>query len=85
MLPTSSALRNLAKDSGLQFLAEDGFASSYARTLKEWRGSFIQAWPKIQFLGFDERFRRMWTYYLAYCEAGFKAGSIDVVHLKLQR
>ncbi|MDY0873359.1 cyclopropane-fatty-acyl-phospholipid synthase family protein [Dongia rigui] len=85
MLPTSSALRNLARDSGLQFLGEDGFANSYARTLREWRESFLQAWPKIQPLGFDERFRRMWTYYLAYCEAGFKAGSIDVVHLKLQR
>jgi cyclopropane-fatty-acyl-phospholipid synthase len=85
MLPTSSALRSLARDSGLQFLGEDGFASSYARTLREWRESFLQAWPKIQPLGFDERFRRMWTYYLAYCEAGFKAGSIDVVHLKLQR
>lgn len=85
MLPTSSALQRLARDSGLQFLGEDGFAASYARTLREWRQSFLQAWPKIQPLGFDERFRRMWTYYLAYCEAGFKAGSIDVVHLKLQR
>lgn len=85
MLPTSSALQRLARDSGLQFLGEDGFAASYARTLREWRQSFLQAWPRIQPLGFDDRFRRMWTYYLAYCEAGFKAGSIDVVHLKLQR
>lgn len=85
MLPTSTALRGLARESGLQFLGEDGFANSYARTLREWRESFLQAWPRIQPLGFDERFRRMWTYYLAYCEAGFKAGSIDVVHLKLQR
>ncbi|WP_374381877.1 class I SAM-dependent methyltransferase [Dongia sp.] len=85
MLPTSSVLRNLAGDSGLHFAGEEGFAGSYARTLREWRHTFLDAWPKIQPLGFDERFRRMWTYYLAYCEAGFKAGSIDVVHLKLQR
>lgn len=85
MLPTSSALRQLAHDSGLLLRGEDGFAGSYARTLREWRQSFLQSWPKIQPLGFDDRFRRMWTYYLAYCEAGFRAGSIDVVHLKLQR
>ncbi|MBK8158025.1 MAG: class I SAM-dependent methyltransferase [Rhodospirillaceae bacterium] len=85
MLPTSTALRRLATDSGLLLRGEDGFAASYARTLREWRESFLHAWPRIQPLGFDERFRRMWTYYLAYCEAGFRAGSIDVVHLKLQR
>lgn len=85
MLPTSTILRKLVKESGLQFLAEDAFASSYAQTLREWRTSFLQAWPKIQSLGFDEHFRRMWEYYLAYCEVGFKVGSIDVVHLKLQR
>lgn len=85
MLPTSSALRQLARDSGLALRCEEGFAASYARTLREWRETFLEAWPRIQPLGFDERFRRMWTYYLAYCEAGFRAGSIDVVHLKLQR
>ncbi len=85
MLPTSSVLRALAQDSGLMMRGEEGFAASYARTLREWRETFLQAWPRIQPLGFDERFRRMWTYYLAYCEAGFRAGSIDVVHLKLQR
>lgn len=61
------------------------FASSYAPTLKEWRESFLQVWPKIQSLGFDERFLHMWICYLAYCETGFKAGSVDVGHLKLQR
>jgi cyclopropane-fatty-acyl-phospholipid synthase len=85
MLPTGSALRQLARDTGLVIGGEEGFAASYARTLREWRETFLHAWPRIQPLGFDERFRRMWTYYLAYCEAGFRAGSIDVVHLKLQR
>lgn len=85
MLPTNAILRQLAQNSGLTVRGDDGFAASYARTLREWRESFLHAWPRIQPLGFDERFRRMWTYYLAYCEAGFRSGSIDVVHLKLQR
>jgi cyclopropane-fatty-acyl-phospholipid synthase len=85
MLPTISALRQLGRETDLTVAGEEGFAASYARTLREWREAFLLAWPRIQPLGFDERFRRMWTYYLAYCEAGFRAGSIDVVHLKLQR
>ncbi|TDQ77564.1 cyclopropane-fatty-acyl-phospholipid synthase [Dongia mobilis] len=85
MLPTRSALRQLAAEASLVLASETGFGTSYARTLREWRSAFLGAWPRIQPLGFDERFRRMWTYYLAYCEAGFRAGSIDVVHLKLCR
>jgi cyclopropane-fatty-acyl-phospholipid synthase len=85
MLPTRSALRHLAAEAGLTLASETGFGASYARTLTEWRTAFLDAWPRIQPHGFDERFRRMWTYYLAYCEAGFRAGSIDVVHLKLCR
>ena len=44
----------------------------------KWRASFRAAWPAIQTLGFDEKFRRIWEYYLAYCEAGFRSGNIDV-------
>ena len=54
------------------------FGSSYARTLSAWLERFDLAWPVIADLGFDERFRRMWRYYLAYCEAGFKTGRISV-------
>ena len=43
----------------------------YARTLREWRERFHGAWPELRQLGYDERFRRMWDLYLAYCEAGF--------------
>ena len=50
----------------------------YADTLSAWRDKFRAAWPELTPLGFDERFRRMWEYYLAYCEAGFRAGNIDV-------
>ena len=52
-------------------------------TLREWRSRFLQAWPKIEPLGFNDRFRRMWEYYLAYCEVGFRLGTIDVGFFKL--
>jgi cyclopropane fatty-acyl-phospholipid synthase-like methyltransferase len=53
-------------------------APSYAKTLAERRRRFHPRWPEAAALGFDDRFRRLWDYYLAYCEAGFAEGSIDV-------
>ena len=58
--------------------------ADYARTLACWRERFDRAWPRIETLGFDARFKRLWHFYLAYCEAGFRAGSIDVVQLGLR-
>jgi cyclopropane-fatty-acyl-phospholipid synthase len=84
MLPTRSNLRRLAADAGLRIGAEIPFGEGYARTLAEWRTRFRKAWPTLQLMGFDERFRRMWEYYLAYCETGFVAGSTDVVLLQLK-
>ncbi len=49
-----------------------------SRTLAVWRDRFRTAWPSLVPMGFDERFRRLWEYYLAYCEAGFLSGNIDV-------
>ena len=54
------------------------FGKSYAETLRRWQQSFDSKWNDISPLGFDERFRRMWKYYLSYCEAGFESGHIDV-------
>ncbi|MFI8417593.1 class I SAM-dependent methyltransferase [Serratia sp. NPDC078593] len=59
--------------------------ADYARTLVHWRKRFEQAWPEIERLGFDERFRRMWLYYLGYCEAGFNARTISVVQITAER
>ncbi len=84
MLPTKSHLRDLAAGAGLRVSAEIAFGGGYARTLAEWRRRFLQGWPRLQPLGFDERFRRMWDYYLAYCEAAFEAGATDVVLLQLK-
>ena len=63
---------------GLAIAAAEHFGLSYAETLAEWRRRFNQNWSKIAPLGFDERFRRLWNYYLEYCEAGFREGAIDV-------
>jgi cyclopropane-fatty-acyl-phospholipid synthase len=54
------------------------FGESYALTLAEWRRRFVLAWPKVEALGFGDHFRRLWEYYLCYCEAGFRSGMIDV-------
>ena len=65
-------------DAGLQLVEENGYAQHYARTLAEWRDRFNLAWPTLAEDKFDERFKRMWELYLAYCEGGFRAGMIDV-------
>jgi cyclopropane-fatty-acyl-phospholipid synthase len=59
------------------------FGRDYARTLGEWSANFEQQWPQIAALGFDERFRRLWRFYLAYCQAGFNSGCTDVMQFEL--
>jgi len=78
MLPTKSIMAAQAERAGLKLSTTEHFGHSYARTLAEWRGRFRRAGAEVARLGFDERFVRMWEYYLSYCEAGFRAGSIDV-------
>ncbi len=78
MLPTKTIMEEQARAVGLRIDHSEHFRRSYARTLREWRDRFEEAWPQIAKLGFDEHFRRRWLYYLAYCEAGFDAGTIDV-------
>ena len=84
-LPTKSAIRDAAARAGLRVVAVDLFGDSYARTLAEWRRRFLAAWPRIEAMGFDASFRRMWEYYLCYCEAGFRTGVIDVGLHALER
>ena len=78
MLPTAGILRELAERHGFALAAERAFGRDYGHTIALWRTRFHAAWPQLTNLGFDERFRRMWEYYFAYCEAGFRAGTIDV-------
>ncbi len=77
-LPSDSALEAAVVKAGFTLTVKEHFGKSYARTLLDWRTRFHTRWPAIAALGFDERFRRLWHYYLCYCEAGFEEGSIDV-------
>ena len=78
MLPSPAALEAAAARAGLELRERFTFGLDYARTLRAWAERFAHSWPEIRRLGFDERFRRLWSYYLAYCEVGFRAGTIDV-------
>jgi cyclopropane-fatty-acyl-phospholipid synthase len=78
MLPSPAVLKSLGERFGVPVIKERIFGQDYARTLATWRDNFRQAWPNLKPLGFDERFRRLWEYYLSYCEAGFLSGNIDV-------
>ena len=85
MLPTVDLMHQRAGEAGLFFETIERFGPSYALTLAEWRRRFEAAWPEISGLGFDERFRRMWLYYLIYCEVGFERGLIDVGLYRLRK
>lgn len=85
MLPSPKALQRQFERVGLEKLSETTFGLDYARTLATWNQRFQTAWPDLQTMGFDQRFRRLWEYYLAYCQAGFKAGWTDVCQLALRR
>jgi cyclopropane-fatty-acyl-phospholipid synthase len=83
LLPTASIIEREAERAGLKLVHRESFGDSYAKTLREWRCRFLRAWPAIEPLGFNERFRRMWEYYLVYCEIGFRFGVIEVGFFKL--
>jgi cyclopropane-fatty-acyl-phospholipid synthase len=85
MLPTATIMRGLGEKYGVPMLNEWTFRQDYAATLAQWRERFLAAWPRLKPLGFDERFRRMWEYYLSYCEGGFRGGSIDVRQMVFAR
>lgn len=78
MLPPPSMLENLPQEKGLTKSGERIFALDYARTLAEWRDRFGDSWETLKTMGFDERFKRMWDFYMYYCEAGFEEEFIDV-------
>ena len=80
-LPSTKILRQLGEGSGLEWIGLSTHGTSYAKTLEAWDERFVSAWPAIaeQSARFDERFYRMWRYYLAYCIAGFRSGRIDGV------
>ncbi len=86
LIPSLEAIDEVtARDSRLRVTSVHAFGGDYAETLRRWRMRFMAQWPHIERLGFDETFRRKWEFYLAYCEAGFAAGYLDVAQLRLER
>jgi cyclopropane-fatty-acyl-phospholipid synthase len=85
MLPSPSVFSQHAARAGFSVRDAYAFGDGYARTLSGWATAFEKSWPAIQQLGFDERFRRLWRFYLAYCEAGFRSGCTDVYQFELAR
>lgn len=79
MLLSPQALREQCRQAGLKIAEFYSFGLDYARTLETWLGRFDRVADQVSKLGFDERFRRMWRYYLAYCAAGFKTRRTDVL------
>ena len=77
-LPAPKVISELSDAAGLATVDVLDFGQSYARTLEHWSERFEAAWPEIETMGFDDRSRRMWRYYLAYCQVGFELGRISV-------
>ena len=84
-LPCPREMRAQAVQAGLEVVDEFAFGQHYARTLSLWRERFLQEEERVLQLGFDQRFLRIWEFYLAYCEAAFERQSIDVVQYTLRK
>ncbi|MFN0113048.1 MAG: class I SAM-dependent methyltransferase [Paracoccaceae bacterium] len=85
MLPCPRILHEQIGRSGLSVVNNVPFGESYSQTLRRWHEAFNSAWDSVAALGFDERFRRMWNFYLASCAALFRGGNCDVVHITVRR
>jgi cyclopropane-fatty-acyl-phospholipid synthase len=85
MLPSVTRLEEETARAGLAWRRIEAFGLSYAETLAEWRKQFLAKWDEIRGLGFDEKFKQLWRFYLSYCEAGFRSGRTNVVQVALTK
>lgn len=85
MLPSPSVLRAEVEKAGLMVRKSIEFGESYSQTLRRWHDTFNERWSEVSLLGFDDRFRRMWNFYLTSCAAGFHAGCIDVTQITVTK
>jgi cyclopropane-fatty-acyl-phospholipid synthase len=85
ILPSQKAVASAVDKAGLELKDSFFFGASYATTLQQWHSRFQNSWNDIAQQGFDERFFRMWTYYLSYCEAGFRMQLVDVGQFLIAR
>ncbi len=83
-LPSKRKLYDLSSSNGLEIKKYESYGSHYSNTLKIWRDEFLKKWEEISKHGFDNKFKRMWHFYLSYCEAGFKSKNIDLIQFSLQ-
>ena len=83
-LPSRKKLYDLSKNNGLAINQYNSYGLHYSNTLKIWRDEFFKKWEEISKQGFDNKFKRMWHFYLSYCEAGFKSKNIDLIQFSLQ-
>ena len=82
-LPSISYIKKLTKKNKLKIEKINSYSEDYAKTLLTWKNNFFNAWDNITPLGFDESFKRMWDFYLSYCEAGFRAKNIDLIQFSV--
>ena len=82
-LPSLNQIKTLTKKNQLKLVKINSYSEDYAKTLSTWRNNFLKAWDNISPLGFDDYFKRMWEFYLSYCEAGFKAKNIDLIQFSM--
>jgi cyclopropane-fatty-acyl-phospholipid synthase len=85
MLPSPSVLRQEVRKAGLDVVDSIEFGESYSQTLRRWHDAFNDRWDRIIDMGFDDRFRRMWNFYLCSCAATFHSGNCDVTQITIQR
>ena len=84
-LPSKKYLYKNAHDCGLKMKHYNSYGEHYSNTLKIWRNEFFKKWEEISKQGFDLTFKRMWNFYLSYCEAGFKSKNIDLIQFSMQK
>ena len=82
-LPSINFMEKLIKKNNLKLEKINTYSDDYARTLSAWRKNFLGVWDKISPLGFDDYFRRMWEFYLSYCEGGFKSRNINLIQFSM--
>ena len=85
MLPTKNILNKLFKDNGFELYHSISFGYDYSRTLMEWKERFNKSWSNLKELGFDDKFQRLWNYYLDYCETGFSLDHTDVTQFYIKK
>ena len=83
-LPSKNSLNKYVSENGLTIKSYDSYADHYANTLEIWKNEFNRKWDLIKNQGFDLTFKRMWEFYLSYCEAGFKSKNIDLIQFSIQ-